>query len=114
MICLISGAVIVFTGLMSHFGLHRRLGLTKWIGIAIVIAGLTVVGLCDMVFLANDSDDEVSLMAALNGTVTTSDNYVNNGLLNQIILGLGGEMNKSTSQVILGDLLIVGSQVINY
>ncbi|OQR73514.1 transmembrane protein C2orf18-like [Tropilaelaps mercedesae] len=44
------GAVIIFTGLFSMLLLRRRLVCFQWIGIVIVLAGLTIIGCADMFF----------------------------------------------------------------
>ena len=46
----IPGAVIVFTGILSTFVLRRRLQAYRWIGIVFVIIGLSIVGVCDILF----------------------------------------------------------------
>ncbi|XP_044306301.1 solute carrier family 35 member F6 [Varanus komodoensis] len=45
---MLRGAVIVFTGLLSVAFLGRKLAVSQWLGIAITIAGLVVVGLADL------------------------------------------------------------------
>ena len=45
-----SGAVIIFTGLLSRLVLRRRLQWFKWVGIFFVICGLAVVGVCDLIY----------------------------------------------------------------
>jgi len=47
---MLRGAVIVFTGILSTFVLRRRLESYRWIGIIFVIIGLSIVGVCDIVF----------------------------------------------------------------
>jgi drug/metabolite transporter (DMT)-like permease len=47
---MLRGAVIVFTGLLSVAFLNRKLEAVKWVGIALIITGLAVVGASDIIF----------------------------------------------------------------
>ncbi|CAK9296166.1 unnamed protein product [Gordionus sp. m RMFG-2023] len=51
---MLRGAVIIFTGLMSVTFLNSYLSPIKWFGIFIIIAGLTLVGLSDLLFVDNN------------------------------------------------------------
>lgn len=52
---MLRGAVIIFTGLLSVTFLERILKITQWLGIGFIIAGLSVVGLADIII--NQPDD---------------------------------------------------------
>lgn len=43
------GAVIIFVALLSMIFLRRRLVLREWLGIAIIVVGLAMVGVSDMI-----------------------------------------------------------------
>ena len=58
-----TGAVIVFTGLLSVGFLGRRLRYFHWLGIAFVLIGLVVVGLSDFISSSETNQD-------LNGVIT--------------------------------------------
>lgn len=52
---LLTGAVIVFTGLLSVAFLGRKLRYFQWIGMFVVITGLVIVGVSDFI---GSSDSE--------------------------------------------------------
>ncbi|XP_069702216.1 solute carrier family 35 member F6-like [Periplaneta americana] len=81
---MLRGAVIVFVGILTTIFLHRRLCLREWMGIFLVICGLALVGVSDL-FAPS--------------TVELTNIHVKSS-------------NHSTGQIILGDLLIIGAQVI--
>ncbi|KAI1719955.1 eamA-like transporter family domain-containing protein [Ditylenchus destructor] len=54
---MLRGAVIIFTGLLSVAFLRARLQAFKWLGMALVMAGLVVVGVSDIMFDNNPADD---------------------------------------------------------
>lgn len=60
---MLRGAVIVFTGLLSVAFLGQKMRYYNWLGIALVIVGLVVVGVSD--FFTDDLDDYT-----LNGIIT--------------------------------------------
>ena len=82
------GAVIVFTGILSRLVLKVRLSATRWAGIALVIAGLAVVGITDTFLVGGEDEDGMS-----NATSIHSQN-----------------LNMSTSDILLGDALILVMQ----
>ncbi|XP_053988398.1 solute carrier family 35 member F6 [Hylaeus volcanicus] len=61
---MLRGAVIVFTAVLSMGFLERKLGIREWIGIAMVIIGLAVVGFSDII---NAKDSEVDSNSVLTG-----------------------------------------------
>ena len=70
--------MIVFVGIFSILFLNRRLSVKEWGGIILVIGGLSLVGLADFYGPSGHKKDNVT-------TILTED------------------MNKTTSQVILGN-----------
>lgn len=82
---MLRGAVIVFVGIFSVLFLNRRLMVREWGGIFLVIGGLALVGVSDFV--------APSTPAELTSTSASASNH-------------------STGQIILGDLLIIGAQVV--
>ncbi len=125
-----AGAVIVFTGLFSRIFLRRRLGPLKWLGIFFVIVGLTVVGVCDMIYGKHDggggknatgvSFDRPLFHAEYVGGSIRGGNpddldafpygHVVDGEFR--VRGSSAEPNRSSSDMVLGDVLIVCAQVI--
>ncbi|XP_072512483.1 solute carrier family 35 member F6 [Salminus brasiliensis] len=61
---MLRGAVIIFTGLLSVAFLGRRLLVSQWLGIAITIIGLVVVGLADF---TSGNKDEHKLSEVITG-----------------------------------------------
>ena len=41
---------MIFTGLLSVAFLNRELQRFKWVGIFVVVAGLSVIGVCDFIY----------------------------------------------------------------
>jgi len=82
---MLRGAVIVFVGIFSVLFLHRRLTIREWGGIFLVIGGLALVGVSD--FIAPSTPPQLNSTSA-------------------------PDSNHSTGQIILGDLLIIGAQVV--
>ncbi len=114
---MLRGAVIVFTGILSKIVLRRQLQAYRWIGIFFVISGLAVVGLSDLLFIKGGNDP--------NHNKTSDDSFfapeylgVYNpgfkagGGSNVTLLGGANSDNHSTSDLLLGDILIVCAQVI--
>ena len=105
--------MIVFTGILSKFILGRRLQAFRWIGIFLVIAGLAVVGLCDILNMKKIDPHP-------NATSTTNAGFFspeylgvyNPGFKNGSLVGGANADNHSTSDLLLGDILIVCAQVI--
>ncbi|KAF2367483.1 Chloroquine-resistance transporter-like [Trinorchestia longiramus] len=65
---MLRGAVIVFTGLLSVAFLNQKLRYFNWMGIALVIVGLVVVGLSDFLTLSDDSsNDEYDINGIITG-----------------------------------------------
>ncbi|KDR11870.1 hypothetical protein L798_14137, partial [Zootermopsis nevadensis] len=82
---MLRGAVIVFVGIFSVVFLNRRLTKQEWGGIFLVIGGLALVGVSDFFAPSNP--------AKLTEAATPASNH-------------------STGDIILGDLLIIGAQVV--
>lgn len=51
-----SGAVVVFTGLLSIAFLGRSIRLYMWIGIAAITVGMLIFGLADALFVSGSAD----------------------------------------------------------
>ncbi|XP_051880898.1 solute carrier family 35 member F6 [Pristis pectinata] len=64
---MLRGAVIIFTGLLSVAFLGRQLKVSQWLGIAITICGLVIVGLAD--FISGESDQGHHLSQVITGDV---------------------------------------------
>ena len=97
------GAVIVFTGLFSTCVLRRRLQAYRWVGILFVIAGLAIVGLCDILYKPKDDPP------------TPTPNATEPYFSAEFFGTLGGSEaggNHSSNEQLIGDLLIVCAQVI--
>lgn len=85
---MLRGAVIIFTGLLSKIFLRRRLQAFRWVGILFVMAGLAVVGMCDIFYPANDDGGH-------NQTVTSNEYF---GVFNKA----NEASNHSTNEQLLG------------
>ena len=104
---MLRGAVIIFTGILSRIALKKRLFGYKWVGILFVIGGLFTVGICDVLYSGGGGGNHNSTTAVEKGP------YFNAEYLGNIIRGeYVAEKNKSSSDILLGDILIVGAQVI--
>ncbi|XP_059085248.1 solute carrier family 35 member F6-like [Tigriopus californicus] len=109
---MLRGAVIIFTGLFSRIFLRRRFQWFKWFGIGLIIIGLAVVGLCDMLYLHpahHKNETLVETQSNLQSPLFHAEYY---GGSIQGLNALVSESNKSSSDVLLGDILIVCAQVI--
>ena len=106
---MLRGAVIIFTGILSRVALKKRLFGYKWVGIVFVIGGLFTVGICDWLYSGGGGGgSHNSTTAAVEGEQP----FFHAEYLGNIIRGYNSETNKSTSDILLGDALIVGAQVI--
>jgi len=103
---MLRGAVIIFTGILSRIALKKKLFGYKWAGIVFVIGGLFTVGICDVLYSGGGGNH--------NSTVSTVEGkpFFHPEYLGNIIRGYNSERNKSSSDILLGDILIVSSQVI--
>jgi len=102
---MLRGAVIVFTGLLSMFVLRRRLQMYRWIGIIFVIFGLSIVGLCDILFKPDNNHN----------STLTNDIYPNSSIHEFYGVSkpnFGGGTNHTGNEQLIGDILIVCAQVI--
>lgn len=52
-----SGAVIVFTGVLSMIFLRTRLQAFRWVGIAFIVIGLLIVGVADVMFSGDEKTE---------------------------------------------------------
>nr|CAD7569462.1 unnamed protein product [Timema californicum] len=85
---MLRGAVIVFVGIFSMLFLGRKLVAREWCGIVFVIFGLGLVGLSDILIPKSSVHDSSKL------------------------LNLNAPDEHTTNDIILGDLLIIGAQVV--
>jgi len=102
---MLRGAVIVFTGLFSKFFLRRRITKVKWVGIACVIMGLAVVGICDMIYGEHKGGKHNQTEALFH------QEYVG-GSIRGVNVDAEDGGDKKAAHIILGDVLIVCAQVI--
>ena len=98
--------MIVFTGILSTFVLRRRLQSYRWIGIIFVIIGLSIVGLCDIVF-----------KPSVDPNPNSTSFYDANSSIHQEFYGVSKPRieepsNHTGNQQLIGDVLIVCAQVI--
>ncbi len=108
---MLRGAVIIFTGLLSRIVLKKRMFAFKWVGIAFVIIGLTTVGLCDMLYSGGGGGGHNST-GVVESAVHFNAEYLGN-LMRGVNTDLPtDEAHKSSSDILLGDVLIVCAQVI--
>ena len=105
---MLRGAVIIFTGILSRIALKKKLFGYKWIGIVFVIGGLFTVGICDVLYSRGGGG------GTHNSTDVDGAPFFRAEYLGHIIRGdySSAEANKSSSDILLGDMLIVGAQVI--
>ena len=96
--------MIVFTGILSTFVLRRRLQSYRWIGIVFVIIGLSIVGLCDIVFKPNVDPNTNSYA---NSSFSSIHEFY--GVSKPRI---EEPSNHTGNQQLIGDVLIVCAQVI--
>lgn len=55
---MLRGSVIIFVALFSKIFLGRVMGLRRWIGILFIAIGLTIVGVCDMLYSSDSNVDK--------------------------------------------------------
>lgn len=108
---MLRGAVIIFTGLLSTIVLKHKLAWFRWLGMVLVIGGLVTVGLSDVIYTKD--------------TNSTTPNNTHHNLEQPVELWsvpynahkalvhrIYGEDYHPSSDIVLGDTLIVCSQVI--
>ena len=98
------GAVIVFTGILSTFVLRRRLQPYRWLGIVFVIIGLSIVGLCDILFKPENIDPNPNSNPANSSSI-----HEFYGVSKPRI---EEPSNHTGNEQLIGDVLIVCAQVI--
>jgi drug/metabolite transporter (DMT)-like permease len=57
------GAVMIFTGLLSVAFLNAKLQPHKWLGILMVVIGLSVIGVCDFIYSNSSTTDTNGIIA---------------------------------------------------
>jgi len=108
---MLRGAVIIFTGLFSTIFLKRKLAWFKWTGMILVIGGLVTVGMSDVIYSkdSNSTTPNHTLHASKEKIDLWSVPYnAHRALVHKIY---GDDVHPS-SDIVLGDTLIVCSQVI--
>ena len=60
---LFSGAVIIFTALLSVIFLRRIIKSYMWLGMFGIVCGLVMVGVADIVFGSNDTQDKNGIIS---------------------------------------------------
>jgi drug/metabolite transporter (DMT)-like permease len=97
---MLRGSAIIFTALLTKFFLGKSIAYQRWLGILIIIAGLALVGITDLMF-ANPN------ISYLRGTIENSS-------ADGVLYELQDEPNNdhNFSNVLLGDLLIIASQIL--
>ena len=101
---MLRGAAIFFTGILSTFVLQRQLQLYRWIGIIFIILGLSIVGVCDIVF-------KPSVVPSPNSTSLYANSCIHE------FYGVSKPRfdkpsNRTGNEQLIGDVLIVCAQVI--
>ena len=105
---MLRGAVIIFTGILSRIVLKKQIFGYKWVGILFVISGLVTVGICDVLYSNSGGGGEHNSTTAVEKGPYFNAEYLRNITPGEYI----AEKNKSSSDIMLGDILIVGAQVI--
>lgn len=54
---------MIFTGLLSVAFLNNKLQPYKWLGIVMVVIGLSVIGVCDFIYSNNSTSDVNGIIA---------------------------------------------------
>lgn len=111
---MLRGAVIIFTGILSTIFLKRKLGWFRWLGMLLVTGGLVTVGVSDMIY-TQDKTGNNSTGHNSTGVGLTQDWDKPAGFWSVptfVHKLYGNDTPHANSDIILGDLLIVCSQVI--
>ena len=106
---MLRGAVIIFTGILSTIFLRARLAWFKWFGMVFVIGGLVTVGLSDMLnqkpTCHQDTNSTIQAQQSQGYALVLSPvSFTSNSVCNP-------DNSSSLHNVLLGDILIFGSQV---
>ena len=107
---MLRGAVIIFTGILSTIFLRARLAWFKWFGMVFVIGGLVTVGLSDML------NQKPKCHHDTNSTIQGHHSQGYALVLSPVSFTSSSvcspDNSSSLHNVLLGDILIFGSQVI--
>jgi drug/metabolite transporter (DMT)-like permease len=90
---MLRGVVIIFTAFLSRFFLGRKISVHKLVGILIILLGLGLVGLTDLIW----ADPERKTHGDVITTIERDD---------------AASRRHSSSEVLLGDFLVVFSQIL--
>jgi len=107
---MLRGAVIIFTGILSTIFLRTRLAWFKWFGMVFVIGGLVTVGLSDMLNQKPTCHHDTN--ATIQGHHSQGYALVLSPVSFTSSSVCSPDNSSSLHNVLLGDILIFGSQVI--
>merc|ERR1719509_737740 len=108
---MLRGAVIIFTGLLSTIFLKRKLAWFRWVGMILVIGGLVTVGLSDVIY-TKDTNSTTPNNTDYNIDEPVELWSVPYNAHKALVHTIYGEDVHPSSDIVLGDTLIVCSQVI--
>lgn len=109
--------------------MRRSLGKLKWVGIFFVICGLATVGICDMIYRNNSGGNNTtdgesewnpfqhltiikeSSFSAYDATAIFHNEYFG-GSIRGLNVDVDPSDNKTSTSILIGDLLIVCAQVV--
>ena len=106
---MLRGAVIIFTGILSTIFLRTRLAWFKWFGMVFVIGGLVTVGLSDMLNQKPKCHHDTN--ATIQGHHIQGYALVLSPVSFTSSSVCSPDNSSSLHNVLLGDILIFGSQV---
>merc|ERR1719275_492869 len=107
---MLRGAVIIFTGILSTIFLRTRLAWFKWFGMVFVIGGLVTVGLSDMLNQKPKCHHDTN--ATIQGHHSQGYALVLSPVSFTSSSVCSPDNSSSLHNVLLGDILIFGSQII--
>ena len=106
---MLRGAVIIFTGILSTIFLRARLAWFKWFGMLFVIGGLVTVGLSDMLNQKPHCSPDAN--STIHGPQSEGYALVLSPVSFASSSVCAQDNSSSLHNVLLGDILIFGSQV---
>ena len=106
---MLRGAVIIFTGILSTIFLRARLAWFKWFGMVFVIGGLVTVGLSDMLNQKPKCHHDTNV--TIQGPHSQGYALVLSPVSFTSSSVCSPDNSSSLHNVLLGDILIFGSQV---
>ena len=106
---MLRGAVIIFTGILSTIFLRARLAWFKWFGMLFVIGGLVTVGLSDMLNQKPHCSPDAN--STIHGPQSEGYALVLSPVSFTSSSVCAPDNSSSLHNVLLGDILIFGSQV---